>query len=196
MRPKGSTRAKKPIQKREYERLMIATRNSKNIKDSTRVKLQRAFTLLYLTGCRVSEIANFTKDEMEMFVRDNEFSLKNDTKSKKPRLISLDDERVQSMMLRKILPRKDKYLFAKNNSTEPMRADSLKLLMNTFIHKILGELYSTHSFRQGYVTTQHKLGFSLEFIRKDIGHVNISTTARYATVTPREIASAKSAIDW
>jgi len=81
MRPKGTTRAKKPIQKREYERLMLATRNSLVIKSATRVKLQRAFTLLYLTGCRVSEIANFTKDEMEMFIKHNEFSLTNNTKT-------------------------------------------------------------------------------------------------------------------
>jgi len=99
-------------------------------------------------------------------------------------------------MLKDLLDFDEKYLFTKNNSDKPMRAESLKLLMNTFIHSVLGELYSTHSFRQGYITTQHELGLSLEFIREDVGHSNISTTARYATVSSKEISRGKNNIDW
>ncbi|MGB3988539.1 MAG: hypothetical protein WBK67_02480 [Minisyncoccales bacterium] len=68
--------------------------------------------------------------------------------------------------------------------------------MNKFIHSVLGELYSTHSFRAGYITAAHQLGLSLEHIRQDIGHASIATTARYATVTNEEIASAKNLRVW
>ena len=77
-----------------------------------------------------------------------------------------------------------------------MSVSALKLLMNQFIHRVLGELYSTHNFRAGYITTAHQLGLSLEHIRQDIGHANISTTARYATVTSDEISQGKSLREW
>jgi len=196
MRPKGTTRAKKPIQKKEFERLIQASKRSLRIKSTTKVKLQRAFTLLYLSGCRISEIVNFTTSDLKQFVVHNEFSLTNDTKTKRSRLITLDEHKIQAKMLQDILPQQEGYLFVRNNSSKPMRADSLMLLLNRFIHSVLGDLYSTHSFRQGYITTQHQVGMSLEFIREDVGHANIATTARYATVTPKDISQGKNSIAW
>ena len=77
-----------------------------------------------------------------------------------------------------------------------MSAASFNLQMNRFIHKVLGEYYSTHSFRAGYVTVSHQQGLSLEHIRQDIGHKDIATTARYATVTNDEISKAKNSRQW
>ena len=195
-RPKGTARPKKPIQKVEYERLVNAAHKSLSIKASTRVKLIAAFTLLYLTGCRISEIININTNDIKNMILHNEYSLTNTTKTKTPRLISFDTNRMQIEFLQKILPPDDRYLFAKNNSQTPMSVSSLKLQMNQFIHRVLGPLYSTHSFRAGYITIAHKQGLSLEHIREDIGHESISTTARYATVTHKEIADAKSMREW
>ena len=192
----GTTIAKKPMFKKEYERLVNATHKSTSIKSTSRPKLSRAFTLLYLTGCRASEIINLHTKDLEQMILNNEFSLKNNTKTKKARLISFDTNLKQVEYLKNILPADDIYLFAKNNSKQCMSVESLKVMMNRFIHKVLGELYSTHSFRTGYITTAHKIGLSLEHIRKDIGHSSITTTARYATVTSEEIAESKNTIQW
>ena len=195
-RPKGTTRAKKPILKKEFERLLNATHKSLSIRSSTKIKLTSAFTLLYLTGCRVSEIIELNTKDVELMIQNNEYSLSNNTKTKTSRLISFDSEHKQIKFLKKILPVNSCYLFARNNSNKPMSVSALKLLMNQFIHRVLGELYSTHSFRAGYITTAHQLGLSLEHIRQDIGHANISTTARYATVTSDEISQGKSLREW
>jgi integrase/recombinase XerD len=196
MRPKGTTRAKKPIGKKEFDRLIDALAKSRTIKSPTRAKLTRGFTLLYMTGCRVSEIAHLHSDDLQRMVRDNEYSLTNATKTKRSRLISFDSEGVQAERLRQLLPKLPGHLFARNGSDKPMTASALTQLMNGFIHRVLGELYSTHSFRAGYVTEAHRLGFSLEHIRQDIGHKNISTTARYATVTNEEISHGKTKRKW
>jgi len=195
-RPKGTTRAKKPILKKEYERLTHAVHKSIVIKSPTKMKLIRAFTLLYLTGCRVSEIAELRTQDVKMMIQNNEYSLSNDTKTKSARLITFDENYAQIEFLKKILPLDDGYLFAKNNSNKAMTVSALKLLMNKFIHRVLGELYSTHSFRTGYITTAHQQGLSLEHIREDIGHKNIATTARYATVTSAEISHGKTLREW
>ena len=195
-RPKGTTRAKKPILKQEFERLIRATNNSLELQYGTKAKLTRAFTLLYLTGCRVSEIINFSSRDIEEMIQNNEYSLSNSTKTKSARLITFDSEKRQAELLKKILPSSDGYLFAKNNSTKPMSVDSLKLMMNNFIHKVLGKYYSTHSFRSGYITMAHQMNLSLEHIRQDIGHKDIATTARYATVTNEEISHGKTKRAW
>lgn len=195
MRPVGTTRAKKPIMKREFDLLILALGRSHEIKSPTRVKLRAAFTLLYLTGCRISEIAHFTRDDIAQMVADNEYSLTNATKTKTPRLITLDESRRQAAMLSGIMP-DTRYLFPRNGSDRPMTATALKNLANGFIHAVLGDLYSTHSFRAGYITAFHAQGFSLEHIRTDIGHRSIATTARYATVTPGEISLGKNRREW
>lgn len=195
-RPKGTTRAKKPIFKQEYERLMNAVSKNHRVQSFTKTKLKRAFTLLYLTGCRASEIVNMTTYDIEYMIQHNEYSLTNQTKTKKTRLISFDEQGLQAKMLRSILPDGEGYLFVKNNSQKPMTASALKFMMNTFIHEVLGNLYSSHSFRSGYITVAHKVGLSLEHIRQDIGHKDIATTARYATVTNDEISLGKNKRAW
>lgn len=196
MRPIGTTRAKKPIFKNEFEQLISACKNGKEIKSPTKQKLIRAFTLLYMTGCRAGEIVNMRTIDLMSMIENNEYSLTNNTKTKTPRLISFDESRQQIEYLKKILPKNSTYLFPRNNSDSTMTASALKLLMNTFIHSVLGELYSSHSFRAGYITAFHQQGLSLEHIRQDIGHRNIATTARYTTVTSEEIARSKNHRNW
>lgn len=195
-RPKGTTRAKKPILKKEFDRIINATARDLDLQSATKMKLIRAFTLLYLTGCRISEIAPLKSTDIEQMIRENEYSLTNATKTKSARLISFSENFTQIEFLKKILPKQNGYLFPRNNSAEPMTTESLKRMMNIFIHRVLGNLYSTHSFRAGYITAAHQLGLSLEHIREDIGHASIATTARYATVTHTEIAQAKNQRVW
>lgn len=195
-RPAGTTRAKKPILKKEFERLISATNRSLEIKSVTKVKLIRAFTLLYNTGCRISEIVNFKTSDVQLMIRENEFSLTNSTKTRTARLISLDENREQIEFFKKILPVQNCYLFAKNNSDKPMSVSAFTMLLNKFIQSVLGGLYSSHSFRAGYITIAHQSGLSLEHIREDIGHSNIATTAHYTTVTSGEISRGKNLRKW
>lgn len=195
-RPKGTTRAKKPIFKTEYERLLSSVYKSHKIKSPTKNKFVRAFTLLYITGCRVSEIIDFKTSDLQYIIENNEYSLTNQTKTKKPRLISFDTSGKQVKIIEKILPPAEVYLFAKNRSDSSMTVSSLTLMLNKYIQSILGNLYSTHSFRQGYITIAHQQGLSLEHIREDIGHKNISTTATYTHVSHKEISEAKNFISW
>jgi site-specific recombinase XerD len=196
-RPKGTTRAKKPILKYEFEKLIDAVQKTHTIQMHTKEKFKRAFTLLYLTGCRVSEIINFKTTDLQEMIDNNEYSLANNTKTKRSRLISFDTNRVQTEMLKEIVPKNiDIYLFVSNKNDAPMSVASFTFQLNKFIKLVLGEYYSTHSFRQGYITIAHQKGLSLEHIRVDIGHKDIATTARYAVVTHKEIAQGKNLRQW
>lgn len=196
MRPKGSTRAKKLITNEEFFKLLYLLQKNKKVKKATKTKLKRAFTLLYVTGCRISEIAYLKKSDLLEMIEHNEYSLTNQTKTNHPRLISFSKNGEQIEMLKELLFDEDTYLFCKNNSNKPMSKESLKRLCNNFLHVSLGKLYSTHSFRKGYLTSLHTNGKSLEYMRQDIGHTSLVTTALYIEITPEEIAKGKDTIKW
>ncbi len=195
-RPAGTTRAKKPILTDEFNRLIKAVHKTHSLKSTTKPKFIRAFTLMYLTGCRVSEIQKFKTSDLKEMCENNEYSLTNQTKTKKARLISFDTQKKQIEKIKEIIPPVECYLFSKNQSDTPMSVSSFTVQLNSFIKKVLGSLYSTHSFRQGYITIGHQVGHSLEHLRQDIGHKNLATTAIYTVVTSEEIALGKNKREW
>jgi len=188
MRPVGTTRARKHIEKIEYERLIRFVNRSGFIKqERVKVKLRRCFTLLYVTGCRISEIVGFTTMDLRAMVQDREYSLTNATKTKQSRLIILGEK--QAELIRKITPDFNVRLF-------DVSARYLTGKANEVIHACLGELYSTHSFRSGYVTRLANSGANLKLIQEDVGHCNMATTARYIRVTDEQKRAAKEKLAW
>jgi integrase len=187
-RPKGTTRAKKPIEKYEYEKLMSFANRSKFIKQHRlRIKLKRVFTLLYITGCRISEIIDLSTSDLKMMCEHKEYSLANNTKTKKSRLIVFSDSQIE--LLKSIVPSVQIKLFDVSSSY-------LTIKTNNIIHKCLGELYSTHSFRAGYVTRLANTGANIKLIQEDIGHTNISTTIRYIKIKDDQKREAKEKLIW
>lgn len=188
MRPVGTTRAKKPIDKIEYERLMRFISRSGFIKqERVKAKLRRCFTLLYVTGCRISEIVDFDTMDLRAMAEQREYSLTNATKTKQSRLIILGQK--QAELIRKITPSFNVRLF-------DVSARHLTAKANEVIHACLGELYSTHSFRAGYVTRLANSGANLKLIQEDVGHSNMATTARYIKVTDDQKRAAKERLAW
>jgi integrase len=187
-RPIGTTRVKKPIEKYEFEKLILFISKTKFIKQQRlRVKLKRAFTLLYLTGCRISEIIDLTTNDINKIVEYKEYSLSNNTKTKTSRLIVFSTAQID--LLKTIIPRVNIKLF-------DVTTEYFTIKANLLIHKCLGLLYSTHSFRVGYVTRLANNGENIELIRSDIGHKNIATTARYIKVTSEDKRKAKERLSW
>ncbi len=188
-RPKGTTRTKKPITKWEYDKLIYFCKKNPEIKQQKlRVKLIRAFTLLYLTGCRVSEIHHLRTSDLEFICKYEEYLLPSGlTKTKKDRLISFSKNQIE--ILKAIIPNMEKPLF-------DVSCGYLTIKLNKIMHKCLGALYSTHSFRQGYITKMIKDGNDLHLVKKDIGHKSPYTTLEYVSSTQNEIKAAKERILW
>ena len=187
-RPKGTTRAKKAIGKYEFERLIYFVNKTHFIKQQkVRVRLKRVFTLLYLTGCRISELQNFRTKDIKEMIEKKEYSTTNQTKMKQSRLIVFGDNQLQ--LLKDILPQFEVSII-------DVCVSALTKQANDVIHFCLGELYSTHSFRTGYITRLANSGENIELIRSDIGHKNITTTARYIKVTDEQKRAAKEKLDW
>ena len=193
-RPAGTTKVKKAIRKSDFERLMDFVGRNKKMNYPTRSKLKIAYTLLYCTGCRISEIVNFTKDDLEQMIKFKEFSLDNKNKTKRPRLIEFSDNQI--VLLEKVIPKESGYLFKKNNSIESMSITGLTTLCNEYIQIALGELFSSHGFRRNMITQILQKTGRIKLAQLHIGHKSPSTTTRYDTPADGEIRNTLNSINW
>lgn len=193
-RPAGVTKAKKAIRKQDFERLLDFVGKNKMMNHPTRYKLRTAYTLLYCTGCRISEIVNFTRDDLEQMIKYKEFSLNNRNKTKRPRLIEFSDNQI--ILLEKVFTKETGFLFKKNNSFEAMSITGLTTLCNEYIQVALGELYSSHGFRRNMITQiLYKTG-RIKLAQVHIGHNSAATTTKYDTPEDGEIRDTLNSINW
>jgi integrase len=191
----GITKVKKAIRKVDFERLLDFVSKNKYMNHPTKAKLKIAYTLLFCTGCRISEILNFTKEDLETILKFEEISLNNSTKTKKPRLIRFSNEHIE--YIRKIVPEKETgYLFKRNNSIEPMTITGLTTLCNNYIQIALGDLYSSHGFRRNMISTILRETGRIKAAQEHIGHTSPVTTAKYDTLEDDEIKNILNRAKW
>lgn len=186
MRPIGSTKDRQPIFKEEFDRLIELTKHDKDIQKNTKLKLLRAYTLLYLTGCRVSEIINFTCKDLETIIRHKAISLGNDTKTKKPRALMFNDEGIKMLTSLSYVdcPKSSETFFYSNTYDTPMDEAVFTRIINTHLESKLGALYTSHSFRAGYVTRIIEVTGNPKTAQDLVGHSNLKTTLGYVSTTP------------
>lgn len=192
-RPAG-TKAKRPLNKELYYKLIAYVENTSHIKPITKEKLKIAYTLLYCTGCRISEIRSFTSDDLNYIIENKFYSTDNKTKTGKARYIRFNTMHIE--LIKKHRPNKEGYLFNRNNSNKPMSIAGITNICNQYIHEALGDLYSSHGFRRNMVTTLLKTTGRLSVAQAHIGHKNALTTARYDIASEEDIDEALNKIEW
>ena len=62
--------------------------------------------------------------------------------------------------------------------------------VNAIMKSILGEGYTSHSFRQGLITEMGSKGVNVKIISKFIGHSDVKTTMRYIKPTDDDVRGA------
>jgi len=188
MRPVGSTKDRLPIFEEEFNKLIEKTMHDKDSQKNTRLKMLRAYTILYLTGCRVSEIIDFTCKDVETILRHKMISLSNDTKTNKPRALLFNDAGLA--MLSKLsyidCPKTTEALFYANNSDQPMNEAVFTRQLNSHMAAMLNPLYTTHSFRAGYITRIIEATGNIETARDLVGHKSITTTMEYLSTSTKQ----------
>ncbi|OCR88897.1 hypothetical protein CFT12S00416_05590 [Campylobacter fetus subsp. testudinum] len=183
MRPVGSTKDRQPILSYEFETLLALLTFDKSIGKKTKNKLFRAFYLLYSTGCRVSEISKFHSDDIAVIKEFSKISLNNYTKTKRPRALLFNEKTLKYFDNACFLYQG--YLFPSPGKNKPMSVSGLTTLLNTALEKYLGECYTTHSFRSGYINRICDVS-NVEVARSLVGHRSIKTTIRYLCATNRQ----------
>ena len=194
MRPKGKTKARKIITKKEYKELMNFLNRTDELKKHSVNNAKKAFTLLYYGGFRISELIDLTNKDLFEIVEKKEFSLKNNTKTKKPRMVYFSDEAIKTIkqVFKENLTESSNYLLLRSwgKPHNKFSSHTIQRQLNIILSISIGNSYTTHSFRSGLITEMAIAGTNTKIIQEFINHASISTTLRYIKPTEQDIKKA------
>jgi integrase len=197
MRTKKSIkRIKENITETEYKKLMNAVRGDEILKSSSKTNLLRAFTILYFTGLRLNEAQELRlANIIELLNRGSTKLILSKTKSER-KLFAGDEFKKQ---LKKLFDLGDANMdlqarvIAKGSSKSQRTGINPIVFIaqvNKIMNDILGNGYTSHSFRQGLITEMGSRSINTKIISKFIGHSDVKTTMRYINPTDEDLQRA------
>lgn len=144
-------------------------------------ELCKVYTLLYYCGFRISEVLQFAPAQISEAVKNREL-VAHISKTNSVREVPLSTDACS--LLSALLPRSATlYHFVK-----PLCVDHLTAKVNKHIRSVLGEGFSSHGFRRGYISDMLAMDSSdvaAKEVAAIIGHRSLKTTAIYYEV-PKE----------
>jgi len=188
-RPKGTKRERKDIYANEFKILLEYLKENQNLNERVRSNAIKAFFLLYYFGFRVGELTLLRVEDLKSMVKHRVISLPNRTKGRTPRDAYISYEHVgileEVFCLELGEPSYNSVLKPWGKPREQYSPTVLTRTLNAILHDVLGDQYSTHSFRAGYITQLHENGYDIAVLQEIMKHKNISTTQKYITISEK-----------
>lgn len=188
-------RIKKPIIQSEYKKLMNSIRGDDTIRKIIQQNLLRTFTILYFTGLRLNQIQQMRLSHIkELLEQGNTKLILPKTKSER-KLIVGDEFKKQIVKLFTINDTTDfEARVIIKGSVKSGRTginhDVFIKQVNSKMKSILGNGYTSHSFRQGLISEMGSKQINTKIISKFIGHSDVKTTMRYINPTDEDLKKA------
>lgn len=151
------------------------------------------FTMLYSSGCRISEITNL---QLSDFINGYHSAVVHG-KGRKDRIVYFEKESMEALKLyladrEKIIKNQciqnpTKQLFI-NQKGLPLTVGGMRYILNRYSgpegtnHHI-----NPHAFRHTFATTMLSNGADVRLVQEMLGHSNISTTQRYTHITTEKL---------
>jgi len=189
METKHIKRVKKSVTAKEYKKLMAFVRGDEDIKSFSQKRFLKIFSLLYYSGLRVNEITQIKYSHIEEIINTGE-TIVVSHKTKRERILYFSESAVKE--IKKYFTYKENELnnfciTSWGNPQKTFHEVSLIQLVNKYMKNILGDNYTSHSFRQGLITEMGSKSVNPKIIQSFIGHRNISTTLGYIKPTEEDI---------
>jgi integrase len=178
-RPKLSNRNSKPILEKEYQ-IIKSYINGLETFETTKTKWIRTIELLYICGLRLSEIIDIKIKDIKNGIEKSELSVFI-KKQKIIRHIPLSEKSISTLKkLTKNESDLDNYFIHKRNNKKcKLNSNSFTKEFNDLLQLVLGNEYSSHSFRKGLITQMSIRGINPRITQSFIGHKNVTTTLNY-----------------
>jgi site-specific recombinase XerD len=187
--PKEDQREKtiKFLNLEQIEKLLL----SPNTGNLTGLRDRAILELFFSTGLRVSELANLSRDQINLKVKDLELSITG--KGGKTRTVYIST-RALDWIKKYLTARQDtnKALFinyrSRREADKRLTVRSIERVVKKYI-KLTGlPIHSSpHTIRHSYATDLLSQGVDLRSIQEFLGHSNISTTQVYTHVTNKQL---------
>lgn len=192
---KNIKRIKESITETEYKKLMNSVRGDEFLRQTSKTNLLRAFMLLYFTGLRLNEVQNLTLWHIRELLEQGQAKLIL-SKTKSERKLFAGEQFIKEL---KKLFSVDEFVDLESrvitkgsvkSKREGINSDVFIKQVNAVMKSILGEGYTSHSFRQGLITEMGSKGVNVKIIAKFIGHCDVKTTMRYIKPTDDDVRGA------
>lgn len=187
-------RIKENITEVEYKKLMSFIRGNEILRENTKQNLLRTFTILFFTGLRLNEVQELKIKDIKNLLQDGNVKidisktstqrklyLSNAFQKELVKLFDLKNENDENKIITK---------GANKNKTTSINNIVFIQQVNKVIKDILGEGFSSHSFRQGLITEMGSKSINIKIISQFVGHKNVSTTMGYIKPTDEQIREA------
>lgn len=151
------------------------------------------FTMLYSSGCRISELINLSLDDF----MDNYHSAIVTGKGNKQRKVFFEEESRKALgaylkdrrkvILENQIAEPTKKLFI-NQKGMPLSNGGLRYILNRYTGaEGTNRHVNPHAFRHTFATTMLNNGADVRMVQEMLGHSSISTTQRYTHVTTEKL---------
>ncbi|QSZ41222.1 tyrosine-type recombinase/integrase [Sulfurimonas aquatica] len=182
-------RVKKSVTEKEYKKLMAFVRGDEDIKEFNQKRFFKIFCILYYSGLRVNEITQIRYSHIQEIIQTSETIIISH-KTKRERILYFSDTAIKELKKYFIYEESEinNYCITSwGNPQKHFHEVSLIQLVNKYMKSVLGDNYTSHSFRQGLITEMGSKSVNPRVIQSFIGHMNVSTTLGYIKPTDSDI---------
>mgnify|MGYP003594677297 FL=1 len=191
---KDFKRIKENITEVEYKKLMSFTRGNETLRNNTKLNLLRTFTILFFTGLRLNEVQELKIINIKNLIENKNVKIDISKTSTQRKLYLTNSFQKELLKLFDFKNELDDNKIISKGSDKNKRTSINKIVfiqqVNKTIKEILGEGFSSHSFRQGLITEMGSKSINIKIISQFVGHKNISTTMGYIKPTDEQIRDA------
>ena len=191
---KDFKRIKENITEVEYKKLMSFTRGNETLRENTKLNLLRTFTILFFTGLRLNEVQELKIIDIKNLLQNGNVKIDISKTSTQRKLYLTNFFQKELIKLFDFKNELDDNKIISKGSDKNKRTSINKIVfiqqVNKTIKEILGEGFSSHSFRQGLITEMGSKSINIKIISQFVGHKNISTTMGYIKPTDEQIKEA------
>lgn len=187
-------RIKENITEVEYKKLMSFIRGNETLRKNTKLNLLRTFTILFFTGLRLNEVQELKIIDIKNLLQDGNVKIDISKTSTQRKLYLTNSFQKELVKLFDFKNELDDNKIISKGSDKNKRTSINNIVfiqqVNKTIKEILGEGYSSHSFRQGLITEMGSKSINIKIISQFVGHKNVSTTMGYIKPTDEQIREA------
>jgi integrase/recombinase XerD len=178
----------KAIRERDYQNILSSTKSS-SLQSRTKHQIIKVSTLLFTTGCRISEILQLTTKSLDEIYKTKQTVIYT-SKTDKYRTLYFTLRDIE--YLKAVFGTPKKTMRGNIKELPLIKASSSANLTTSYNRNIkkLGLDTSSHKFRAGRITEMLSKDVEVSLVSAYIGHSNINTTRNYASFTDDDIKSA------
>lgn len=182
-------RIKESITEKEFKKLMSYVRGDDSIRENTRINLLRTFIFLYYCGLRLNEVQELKVIDVKNLLKNEmiKIYISKTSSERKVYLTPTFKKEINKLFDFTIEDDSNKIIHKSTSKKTGINNIVFIQQVNSKMKEILGEGFTSHSFRQGLITEMGSKSINIKIISNFIGHKNVSTTLGYIKPTDDQI---------